>query len=73
MPQPGSTSTFLHIHRLFLGPGLPPSNAVLPHLVAGVPPLPAHHHRARRGLPLSYPSPTFLEFLPSVYRGPRLC
>jgi hypothetical protein len=45
-----ATSTFLHIHRLFQGPSLPPSNAVLPHPVAGEPPLPAHHHRARRGL-----------------------
>jgi hypothetical protein len=45
-----ATSTFLHIHRLFQGRGLPPSNAVLPHPVAGGPPLPAHHHRARCGL-----------------------
>ena len=45
-----ATSTFLHTRRFFQGPGLPPSNAVLPHPVAGEPPLPAHHHRARRGL-----------------------
>jgi len=45
-----ATSTFLHTRRIFQGPGLPPSNAVLPHPVAGEPPLPAHHHRARRGL-----------------------
>ncbi len=64
-----ATSTFLHIHRLFQGPGLPPSNAVLPPPVAGEPPLPAHHHRARRGLttflfrlPLPPSSPPSLDF-----------
>ncbi|ETW82652.1 hypothetical protein HETIRDRAFT_416764 [Heterobasidion irregulare TC 32-1] len=45
-----ATSTFLHTRRLFQGPGLPPSNAVLPHPLAGEPPLPAHHYPARRGL-----------------------
>ena len=64
-----ATSTFLHIHRLFQGPGLPPSNAVLPHPVAGEPPLPAHYHRARRGLttflfrlPLPPSSPPSIDF-----------
>ena len=64
-----ATSTFLHVHRLFQGPGLPPSNAVLPHSVAGDPPLPAHHHRARRGLttflfrlPLPPSSPPSIDF-----------
>ncbi|KAF8493966.1 hypothetical protein F5888DRAFT_701927 [Russula emetica] len=64
-----ATSTFLRIHRLFQGPGLPPSNAVLPHPVAEEPPLPAHHHRARRGLttflfrlPLPPSSPPSIDF-----------
>lgn len=64
-----ATSTFLHIRRLFQGPGLPPSNAVLPHPVAGEPPLLAHHHRARRGLttflfrlPLPPSSPPSIDF-----------
>ncbi|KAI9452519.1 hypothetical protein F5148DRAFT_1289563 [Russula earlei] len=64
-----ATSTFLHTRRLFQGPGLPPSNAVLPHPVAGEPPLPAHHHRARRGLttflfqlPLPPSSPPSINF-----------
>ena len=64
-----ATSTFLNIHRLFQGPSLPPSNAVLPHPVAGEPPLPANHHRARRGLttflfrlPLPPSSPPSIDF-----------
>ena len=64
-----ATSTFLHIARLFQGPGLPPSNAVLPHPVAGEPPLPAHYHRARRGItaflfriPLPPSSPSSIDF-----------
>ena len=64
-----ATSTFLHIRRLFQGPGLPPSNAVLPQPVAGEPPLLAHHHRARRGLttflfrlPLPPSSPPSIDF-----------
>ena len=64
-----ATSTFLHTRRLFQGPGLPPSNAVLPHPVAGEPPLLAHHHRARRGLttflfrlPLPHTSPPSIDF-----------
>jgi hypothetical protein len=64
-----ATSTFLHTRRIFQGPGLPPSNAVLPHPIAGEPPLPAHHHRARRGLttflfrlPLPPSSPPSIDF-----------
>ncbi|KAH7915606.1 hypothetical protein BJ138DRAFT_1141268 [Hygrophoropsis aurantiaca] len=47
-----ATSTFIQARRLFQGPGLPPSNAVLPDYTPspGDPPLPTHHHAARRGL-----------------------
>jgi hypothetical protein len=60
-----ATSTFMHTKRLFQGPSLPPSNAVLPHSVPQNPPLPPHYHPARKGqttfffkfpLPLSAPS-----------------
>ena len=64
-----ATSTFLHTHRIFQGPGLPPSNAVLPHPIAGEAPLPAHYHRARRGMttflfrfPLPPSSPPSINF-----------
>ncbi|KAI0290261.1 hypothetical protein B0F90DRAFT_1787636, partial [Multifurca ochricompacta] len=64
-----ATSTFLQTRRLFQGPGLPPSNAVLPNPIAGEPPLPAHHYRARRGLttflfrlPLPPSSPSSVDF-----------
>ncbi|KAI0248483.1 hypothetical protein BJV78DRAFT_1284744 [Lactifluus subvellereus] len=64
-----ATSTFLHTHRIFQGPGLPPSNAVLPHPIPGEAPLPAHYHRARRGvttflfrLPLPPSSPPSIDF-----------
>ncbi|KAI0261138.1 hypothetical protein BC834DRAFT_1044154 [Gloeopeniophorella convolvens] len=64
-----ATSTFLHTRRLFQGPGLPPSNAVVQHPPAGEPPLPAHYHRARRGrttflfrLPLPASSPPAIDF-----------
>ncbi|TFY83918.1 hypothetical protein EWM64_g96 [Hericium alpestre] len=64
-----ATSTFLHTRRLFQGPGLPPSNAVLPHPIAGNPPLPAHYHEARRGLttflfrlPIPSTSPSSIDF-----------
>lgn len=64
-----ATSTFIHTRRLFQGPGLPPSNAVLAHPVAGEPPLPAHYHQARRGLttflfriPLPPSSPPSIDF-----------
>ncbi|KAH9006037.1 hypothetical protein EDB84DRAFT_1573046 [Lactarius hengduanensis] len=41
----------IHTHPSSLqGPGLPPSNAVLPHPVPGGPPLPANYHQFRRGL-----------------------
>ncbi|KAH8987440.1 hypothetical protein EDB92DRAFT_1126537 [Lactarius akahatsu] len=64
-----ATSTFIHTRRLYQGPGLPPSNAVLPHPVAGGPPLPANYHQARRGLttflfrlPLPPSSPPSIDF-----------
>ncbi|KAI0064947.1 hypothetical protein BV25DRAFT_214971 [Artomyces pyxidatus] len=64
-----ATSTFLRTRRLYQGPGLPPSNAVMPHPIAGEPPLPAHHHQARRGLttflfrlPVPSTSPSSIDF-----------
>jgi hypothetical protein len=64
-----ATSTFIHTRRLYQGPGLPPSNAVLPNPIAGEPPLPAHYHQARRGLttflfrlPLPPSSPPSIDF-----------
>ncbi|KAH9050367.1 hypothetical protein EDB83DRAFT_2522522 [Lactarius deliciosus] len=64
-----ATSTFIHTRRLYQGPGLPPSNAVLPHPVAGGPPLPTNYHQARRGLttflfrlPLPPSSPPSIDF-----------
>ncbi|KII84382.1 hypothetical protein PLICRDRAFT_69836, partial [Plicaturopsis crispa FD-325 SS-3] len=45
-----ATSTFLHSRRFFQGPGLPPSNAVLPFPNPGDPPLPSNYYQARRGL-----------------------
>ncbi|EGO24980.1 hypothetical protein SERLADRAFT_438574, partial [Serpula lacrymans var. lacrymans S7.9] len=49
-----ATSTFIHTRRLFQGPNLPPSNAVLTEhevqLDPSDPPLPTHHYPARRGL-----------------------
>lgn len=47
-----ATNTFLRSRRLFQGPGLPPSNAVLPYLLPpshDAPPLPQHYFPARRG------------------------
>lgn len=44
-----ATSTFISSKRLFQGPGLPPSNAVLPHPVPGNPPLPPGYFQARKG------------------------
>ncbi len=48
---------------------MPPSNAVLPHPVAGEPPFPANYHQARRGLttflfrlPLPPSSPPSIDF-----------
>ncbi|KAH9033151.1 hypothetical protein EDB84DRAFT_1561760 [Lactarius hengduanensis] len=60
----------IHTHPSSLqGPGLPPSNAVLPHPVPGGPPLPANYHQFRRGLstflfrlPLSPSSPLSIHF-----------
>ncbi|KAH9013477.1 hypothetical protein EDB85DRAFT_2158171 [Lactarius pseudohatsudake] len=60
----------IHTHPSSLqGPGLPPSNAVLPHPVPGGPPLPANYHQFRRGLstflfrlPLSPSSPPSIHF-----------
>ncbi|KAH7926359.1 hypothetical protein BV22DRAFT_1063091 [Leucogyrophana mollusca] len=72
-----ATSTFIHARRLFQGPGLPPSNAVHPDYVPspGEPPLPAHHHAARRGLttfffrfPLHPSSPSSISFGPARIR-----
>jgi hypothetical protein len=64
-----ATSTFLHSRRLFQGPGLPPSNAVLPHPIPGDPPLPQHYHQARRGqttfffrIPTPATSPSAIDF-----------
>lgn len=64
-----ATSTFVHSRRLFQGPGLPPSNAVLPHPIPGSPPLPANYYHARKGLttfifrvPLPVSSPSAISF-----------
>jgi len=64
-----ATSIFLHSQRLFQGPGLPPSNAVLPHPIPGELPLPQHYHQARRGhttfffrLPTPITSPSTIDF-----------
>ncbi|KAF7965843.1 hypothetical protein HWV62_41246, partial [Athelia sp. TMB] len=68
-----ATSTFLHRRRLFQGPGLPPSNAVLPmppsSSPSSLPPLPPHYHVARRGqttfffrIPLPRRSPASIAF-----------
>jgi hypothetical protein len=60
------TSTFLHIHRIFQGPDLPPSNTVLPHPVYGEPSLLAHHC-ARRGLTVRPSSFVSLSHLPPLH------
>ena len=55
-----ATSTFLHVKRLFQGPGLPPSNSVHPYPAPGDPPLPSHYYHARRGIttfPFQFPLP----------------
>jgi hypothetical protein len=64
-----ATSIFLHSRRLFQGPGLPPSNAVLPHPIPGELPLPQHYHQARRGkttfffrVPTPITSPSTIDF-----------
>jgi hypothetical protein len=64
-----ATSTFLHNRRLFQGPGLPPSNAVLAYPIPGAPPLPENYHHARKGLttfifrlPLPISSPSAINF-----------
>ncbi|KAJ7503300.1 hypothetical protein B0H11DRAFT_2187766 [Mycena galericulata] len=63
-----ATSTFLHSRRLFQGPGLPPSNAVLPYPAPGET-LPPHYHQAKRGqstflfrFPLPSSSPSSINF-----------
>jgi hypothetical protein len=72
-----ATSTFIHSRRLFQGPGLPPSNAIQSDFVpsSAEPPLPAHHHPARRGLttfffrfPLPSSSPASISFGPAQIR-----
>ncbi|CAE6419601.1 unnamed protein product [Rhizoctonia solani] len=62
-----ATSTFIHTRRVFQGPGLPPSNAVLPEDEKGI--LPPHHFPARRGItgfffrfPLPLTSPASVDF-----------
>jgi hypothetical protein len=64
-----ATSIFLSSKRLFQGPGLPPSNAVLAHPVPGAPPLPLHHFQARKGsttfffnFPIPLSSPNTINF-----------
>ncbi|KAI0342740.1 hypothetical protein BDW22DRAFT_1357238 [Trametopsis cervina] len=44
-----AAQTFLHCRRVFQGPGLPPSNAVMPYPSPGDPPLPKDYYPARRG------------------------
>ncbi|CAE6429818.1 unnamed protein product [Rhizoctonia solani] len=62
-----ATSTFIHTRRVFQGPGLPPSNAVLPEDEKGR--FPPHHFPARRGItsfffrfPLPLTSPASVDF-----------
>ncbi|CAE6479139.1 unnamed protein product [Rhizoctonia solani] len=62
-----ATSTFIHTRRVFQGPGLPPSNAVLPEDEKGI--FPPHHFPARRGIttfyfrfPLPLTSPASVDF-----------
>lgn len=64
-----ATSTFLRTRRLFQGPGLPPSNAVLAHPLPGAPTLPVSYYHARKGLttfifrfPLPESSPSAISF-----------
>ncbi|KAI0050531.1 hypothetical protein FA95DRAFT_1581211 [Auriscalpium vulgare] len=64
-----ATSRFLHTRRLYQGPGLPPSNAVHPHPIAGDPLLPTNYYPARRGittflfrLPIPAHSPSAIDF-----------
>lgn len=65
-----ATATFLHRQRLFQGPGLPPSNAVLPSPPSPLPhSVPAHYHPARRGhttfffrIPLPRTAPASIAF-----------
>ncbi|KAG8734171.1 hypothetical protein FRC11_010389 [Ceratobasidium sp. 423] len=62
-----ATSTFIHTRRVFQGPGLPLSNAVLPEDEKGR--FPPHHFPARRGIttfffrfPLPLTSPASVDF-----------
>ncbi|KAI0314333.1 hypothetical protein OF83DRAFT_458051 [Amylostereum chailletii] len=62
-------STFLHSRRIYQGAGVPPSNAVLPHPLAGEPLLPANYYQARKGItsflfkfPLPPSSPSSINF-----------
>ncbi|QRW04019.1 arrestin [Ceratobasidium sp. AG-Ba] len=62
-----ATSTFIHTRRIFQGPGLPPSNAVVAEDESGA--FPPHHYPARRGIttfffrfPLPLTSPASIEF-----------
>ncbi|CAE6411638.1 unnamed protein product, partial [Rhizoctonia solani] len=62
-----ATSTFIHTRRIFQGPGLPPSNAVLAEDEKGR--FPPHHFPARRGIttfffrfPLPLTSPASVDF-----------
>ena len=64
MRDHSATSTFLHTRRLFQDPGLPPSNAISPHPLAGELPLPTHCYPARRRLT------TFLFHLPVPHTSP---
>lgn len=60
---------FLSSKRLFQGPGLPPSNAVLAHPIPGAPPLPQQYFQARKGsstfffnFPIPFSSPNTISF-----------
>ncbi|THH10040.1 hypothetical protein EW145_g1598 [Phellinidium pouzarii] len=64
-----ATNAFLHLTRCFQGVGLPPSNAVYPHVLPGDDPLPVDHYPARKGattfffrFPLPYSSPASIDF-----------
>lgn len=64
-----ATSTFIHSQRIFQGPSLPPSNAVLPRTAYDDPDLPASYYAARKGqttfffkFPLPTSSPSSIDF-----------